>query len=103
MKTVFFDKLVALTIDRENNSISINWLSLLIEDLKVFEKQNLTIAEAEAIVDWYEKNAEWNYSREDSEKIQMAVAEKERENKKEINLFIDGKPISEIIKQVEAL
>lgn len=100
MKTIYFDKVMALTIDEENNKVNINWAELLFDWSKLYEKAPLTVAQAEEITGKYEKQEDGQFSKEDFNKIQEEVAEVERANKKEITLRVEDKNGLEIIQDI---
>jgi len=100
MKTIFFDKVVAVTIDKENNKVNINWAELLFDWDKLYEKTSLTKQQADDITNKYEKQEDWQFSKEDFNKIQEEVAEVERASKKEIKLLIDNTNAIDIINDI---
>lgn len=100
MKTIYFDKVMALTIDQENNKVNINGAELLFDGESLYEKAPLTVAQAEEITGKYTKQEDWQFSKEDFNKIQEEVAEVERASKKEITLRVEDKNGLDIIQDI---
>jgi len=100
MKTIYFDKVMALTIDQENNKVNINGAELLFDWEKLYEKAPLTVTQADEITGKYTKQEDGQFSKEDFNKIQEEVAEVERASKKEITLRVEDKNGLEIIKDI---
>lgn len=100
MKTIYFDKVMAATIDQENNKVNINGAELLFDWDKLYEKAPLTVAQAEEITGKYTKQEDWQFSKEDFNKIQEEVAEVERASKKEVKLLIEDKNWLEVIQDI---
>jgi hypothetical protein len=87
MKKVYFDKLIALTIDEKNNVI-INGMQLIHDGEKLYEQGEITVEEAKAITDKRKKGKDGQYSDEDMKAIRDEVESTEKKNKKEITLYI---------------
>lgn len=98
MKKVYFDKLIALTIDEKNNVI-INGMQLIHDGEKLYEQGEITVEEAKAITDKRKKGKDGQYSDEDMKAIRDEVESTEKKNKKEITLYIWEKNAIEIIKE----
>lgn len=91
---------MAATIDQENNKVNINGAGFLFDWEKLYQEAPLTVAQEKAITGKYTKQEDWQFSREDWDKIQEEVAEVERASKKEIKLLIDGTNWLEVIKDI---
>lgn len=98
MKTIRFDKALSIMVD--DKKLSVNGAELLFDWEKVYEKQPLSKQEADNLLEWYEKQEDWNYSPEDLEEIHVKIKEVERDNKKEVNLIIEDKNILDVIKSL---
>ena len=104
MKKIKFDKIVSLVVDEMNwdTVVAINWLQLIHENDVLKEKDStITPDKAKEITDKYEKQADWQLSKEDFEKVQEEI---ETYNiNKEIVIYIGEVNAIQEVKKVLAL
>lgn len=98
MKKVYFDKLIALTIDEKNNVI-INGMQLKHDGEKLYEQWELTVEESKSITEKRKKRKDGTYSDEDLQAIREEVEIQTEKNRKEIKLYIWDRNAIEIIKE----